>query len=90
VNNKKALIELLKSTGRYVWFGLLGVILVALTALLGSPEIVSASITIQGFEISVGFIIVAVGGSIAKALDLYIHKNKNIDSNGIAPTFLQK
>lgn len=90
LNNKKAIVELLKSAGRYVWFALLGVVVVALTALVGAPEVVSATVTIAGMEISVGFIIVAIIGSVIKGIDLYIHKNKNIDSNGIAPTFLQK
>ncbi len=88
--NKQAIIELLKSTGRYVWFGLLGVIVVALTALVSAPEVVSATVNVGGLDISVGFVIIAVIGSITKAIDLYIHKNKDIDSNGIAPSFLQK
>lgn len=88
--DKKAIIELLKSTGRYVWFGLLGVVVAALTALIASPEVVSATVTVAGMELSVGFIIIAVVGSIIKAVDLYIHKNKNIDANGIAPAILQK
>lgn len=88
--NKKAIIETLKSSARYVWFGLLGVVVVALTALLSAPEIVTATIDVGGFTVSVGVVIVAVVGSIIKALDVYIHKNKDIDSNGLAPTFLQK
>lgn len=88
--NKKALVELLKSTARYIWFGLLGVVVVALTALTTSPEIVSATVSVAGMDISIGFVIVAVIGSLVKALDVYIHKNKNIESNGLAPEFLQK
>ena len=88
--NKKAIIELLKSAGRYVWFGLLGLIVVALTALVTAPEIVTATVNIGGLDISIGFIIIAVISSITKAIDLYIHKNKDIKSNGIAPSFLQQ
>jgi hypothetical protein len=88
--DKKALVELLKSTGRYIWFGLLGVVVAALTALLAAPEVVEATVTVGDFKVSVGFIIVAVIGSIIKAVDTYIHNNKKIESNGLAPEFLQK
>lgn len=88
--NKKSLVELLKSAARYVWFGLLGVVVAGLTALIGSPEVIQATVTIAGMEVSVGVLIVAIFGTIIKALDLYIHKNKNIDLNGLAPAPLQK
>lgn len=88
--NKKALLELLKSTGRFVWFGLLGVVVAALTALLTAPDVVQATITVGEYSVSIGFIIVAVIGFIIKALDTYIHKNKDLNSNGLAPEFLQK
>lgn len=86
---KESIIELLKSAGRYVWFALLGIIVVALTALLSAPEVVAATVKIGDFTISVGFILVAVIASIIKGIDLYIHNNKDINSNGIAPPFLQ-
>ena len=88
--NKKAIIELLKSSGRYIWFGLLGLIVVALTALVGAPEIVTATVTVGGLEVSVGVILIAVIGTITKGIDRYIHLNKDISSNGIAPAPLQK
>jgi uncharacterized membrane protein len=88
--NKQAIIETLKSTARFIWFGLLGVVVVALTALLTAPEVVSATVNIAGLDISIGFIIVAVIGAVIKAVDTYIHQNKDLKLNGIAPSFLQK
>lgn len=92
--NKKAIVELLKSAGRFLYFGILGLVAVALTGLVASlqanPELISAVIDVAGFKLSLGTIVVAVVGFLAKAIDLYVRKNKNIDSNGIAPTFLQK
>lgn len=87
--NKQAIIETLKSAGRYVWFGLLGVVGATLTAVIAAPEVVQATVNISGLEVSVGFIIVAVLGTLIKAIDSYIHNNKNIKTNGIAPPFLQ-
>lgn len=88
--NKKAILELLKSSARFIWFGLLGLVVVALTALVGSPELVQATVSIGGLDVSVGVVLIAVIGSVAKAIDRYIHTNQDIKSNGIAPTFLQK
>ena len=88
--NKKALIELLKSAGRYVWFGLLGLVGVALTALVASPEVITATVDIYGIKLPIGAIILAVVATIVKAIDRYKHLNKDIASNGIAPPFLQK
>ena len=88
--SKKTTIELLKSAGRYVWFGLLGLVVVALTALIGAPEIVTATITVGGLEVSIGVILIAVIGTITKGIDRYIKLNEDIKSNGIAPSFLQK
>lgn len=92
--DKKAIIETLKSAGRFVWFGLLGVIVLALGTLVVSPQIATATIDFviygQTITISVGAIIVGVIGVLIKGIDTYIHNNKKIDSNGLAPSFLQK
>lgn len=87
---KKAIIETLKSIGRGLWFGILGLVVVALTALASSGSISDITIDISGMSINLAYILVAIIGFIAKAIDTYIHKNENIDSNGIAPSFLQK
>lgn len=87
---KKAIIETLKSIGRGLWFGILGLVVVALTALASSGSISDITIDISGMTINLAYILVAIIGFIAKAIDTYIHKNENINSNGIAPSFLQK
>lgn len=87
---RKALIETLKSIGRGLWFGILGLVVVALTALASSGAVNDISVTVGGLTVNLAVIVVAVVGFIAKTIDTYIHKNPNIDSNGIAPTFLQK
>jgi drug/metabolite transporter (DMT)-like permease len=87
---RTAIIETLKSIGRGLWFAILGLIVVALTALASSSEISNISITIAGLTVNLSVVIVAVVGFIAKTIDTYIHKNENIDINGIAPGFLQK
>lgn len=87
---RKALLETLKSIGRGLWFGILGLVVVALTALASSGEISSVTITVAGLTVNLSVVIVAVVGFLAKTIDTYIHKNTDITSNGIAPSFLQK
>ena len=74
--DKEALIELLKSFGRFVWFGACGLTIAWLsrTFLDGATDVTMTTIV-------VGFII--------KAIDQYIHENAGIKSNGIALPFLQ-
>ena len=88
--NKKALVELAKSFGRFIWFGLLGLIVTFLTALVSAGGITDATIAIGSNTLNVGVILVFVIGFIAKAIDRYVHANENITANGIAPSFLQK
>jgi drug/metabolite transporter (DMT)-like permease len=87
---KNALIETLKSVGRGLWFGVLGLIAVALTALATSGAVSDITVVVAGVSINLSFVILAVVGFVAKTIDTYIHKNDNLDSNGIAPSFLQK
>lgn len=87
---RKALIETLKSIGRGLWFGVLGLIAVALTALATSGAVSDVTVVVAGVSINLSFVILAVVGFVAKTIDTYIHKNDNIQSNGIAPSFLQK
>lgn len=87
---RTAIIETLKSIGRGLWFGILGLVVVALTALASSGSIADITITVAGATINLAYILIAVIGFIAKSIDTYIHKNENIASNGIAPSFLQK
>lgn len=86
----KAIIETLKSIGRGLWFGILGLVVVALTALASSGAITDITISVAGLTVNLAYVLIAVIGFIAKAIDTYIHKNENIATNGIAPSFLQK
>ena len=85
-----AIIETLKSIGRGLWFAILGLVVTALTAFATSGAVTKATITIGTISINIAFVVVAVVGFGTKAIDTYIHKNENITSNGIAPSFLQK
>lgn len=87
---RTAIIETVKSIARGLWFAILGLIVTALTAFATSGAVTEATITVGGMSINIAFVIVAIVGFIAKAIDTYIHKNENIASNGIAPSFLQK
>lgn len=86
---RKALIETLKSIGRGLWFGVLGLIVVALTALATSGNIADMGVTVGGFTVNYSVVILAVVGYLAKIIDTYVHKNDAIKANGIAPPFLQ-
>lgn len=90
--NNVALKETLKTIARGLWFGLLGVFVLVLTVIAGSPEIAAATVTVPVINItlSVGALIVAGVAGLAKVIDRYIHKSDNTDLKGIAPTFLQK
>lgn len=87
---KKALIETAKSIGRGLWFGILGLIVVALTAFATSGAITDVVIKVGDLSINLAYVILAIIGFIAKSIDTYVHKNENIASNGLAPSFLQK
>jgi len=92
--DKKALIELAKSAGRFIYFGVLGLIGVALTGFVSSlqanPELITAVVDLGVIKLSISAIVVTVVGLLTKAIDLYVRKNKDIKANGIAPAFLQK
>jgi len=90
--NNVALVETLKTVGRGLWFGLLGIIVLVLTVVAGSPEIAAATVTVPVLNItlSVGALIVAGVAALAKVIDRYVHKSTNNDLNGIALPFLQK
>jgi len=88
--DKQAIIELLKSFGRFVWFGLLALVGTFLTSLLTSGDIANITISILGQTIDLTLLVLAVIGFVIKGIDLYIRKSDNNDLNGIAPTFLQK
>lgn len=84
------LTETIKSVLRAVYFGLLGVIALILTVVASSPDVAAASITVLGFTVNVGTLIVAGVAALAKIVDRYRHTSDNTDSKGIAPSFLQR
>lgn len=86
---RNAIIETLKSIGRGLWFGILGLVVVALTALVNSGSISGINVTVAGLTVNLTVLIVAVVGFIAKVIDKYVHENEAIPANGIAPRFLQ-
>ena len=88
--SKKAIIELLKAFARFMWFGVLGLVVAFLTSLVAGGNIAGITIDIFGQTLNVGFLIVAAITFVAKGIDKYIHENPSITSNGIALSFLQK
>lgn len=85
-----ATVETLKTIGRGIYFGLLGILALVLTVIATSPDVASAMVTVPvlGLTLNVGSLIVAGAGFLAKIVDRYRHEDDS-DSNGIAPNFLQ-
>lgn len=88
--DKKALIEIAKSFGRFLWFGILGLVATFLGTLITNGDLNNINVVIAGSEINLSFIVLAVVTGIVKLIDKYVHESKSTDSNGIAPSFLQK
>lgn len=88
--DKKALVEVVKSLGRFVWFGFLGVIVAALTLVSTDSFGGVIGFSLMGQYIDIAPFVTMLAGFAAKSLDVYIHNNKDIKSNGIAPPFLQR
>lgn len=88
--DKKALIEIAKSFGRFLWFGILGLVATFLGTLVTNGDLNNINVVIAGSEINLSFIVLAVVTGIVKLIDKYVHESKSTDSNGIAPSFLQK
>jgi len=87
--DKKALIELAKSFGRFIWFGLLGLVSTFLVNLVASGDLNDINVVIGGLEVNLAFVVLAGITGLIKLIDRYRHVNENIDSKGIAPKFLQ-
>lgn len=87
---RKAIVETLKSIGRAMYFSLLGLVAVALTAFASSGAVTDVTIVVAGLEVNLAVVILAAVGFVAKTIDIYVRKNTKIESNGIAPEFLQK
>lgn len=83
--NSKALVELAKSFGRFIYFGVLGLVATFLVSLAADPSLASAHVTVAGQSFNVGFLILAGVAAAAKAIDRYVHANDNIAAKGITP-----
>lgn len=88
--DKKALIEIVKSFARFIWFGLLGLVATFLGTLLTSGQLNDINVDFNGMTINLSFLVLAIVTGIVKLIDKYVHESRNIEANGIAPSFLQK
>ena len=88
--DSKGLVELAKSFGRFIYFGLLGLVGAFLTSLLTSGQLNNETVTIVGITVNVGVVLVAGIGLVIKAIDRYRHESESNNSAGLAPSFLQK
>lgn len=88
--DKKALIEVGKSFLRFVWFGVLGLIGTFLTNLVASGQLDNIVVDVNGLALNLTVVVLAIITGIVKLLDKYVHESRTIESNGIAPSFLQK
>lgn len=87
--DKNAIVELAKSFGRFIYFGVLGLVATFLTDLVSSGSLNDVKVTIGGMTISLTFVLVGAIAGIVKMIDRYRHVSEDIPSNGIAPSFLQ-
>ena len=87
--DKNALIEIAKSFGRFIYFGLLGLISTFLTDLLASGRLNDVVVTVGGISLNLAIVVLAVITGIIKLIDRYRHASESTTSNGIAPKFLQ-
>lgn len=87
--DKNALIETGKSFGRFLWFGVLGLVVTFLTDLVASGDLNSINVVVGEAEINLSFVVLAIVTGAIKLIDRYIHKSNNTNRNGIAPKFLQ-
>ena len=88
--DKKALIETAKSFARFLWFGILGLVATFLTNLVASGQLDNIVVNFNGLALNASVLVLAVVTGIVKLIDKYVHESKSTDSNGIAPSFLQK
>lgn len=88
--DKSALIETGKSFLRFIWFGVLGLVVTFLTSLTTSQDLLNTIWTVGDVAIPVGVWLVGGIGFAIKALDRYIHQSDNTKLNGLAPNILQR
>lgn len=82
--NQKALIELLKSAVRFLYFGVLGLIGAFLTSLAANASLSNSYVDIGSLRLPTGLIITGVVAAALKAIDRYKHYDPTA-SKGITP-----
>lgn len=83
-----ALKETFKSFLRGLYFSVLGVVGTSIASLATDESLLDNYVNLGDVYVPVGVGIAAVLAGIAKMIDRYIHKNKNIELNGIFVTDL--
>lgn len=90
----QALVEVVKSTARAVYFGLLGIVVLVLTAIATNGDVAAAQVHLSvlsfNFALPAGTLVVAGAAGLAKLVDRYVRTSENNNLNGIAPNFLQR
>lgn len=89
-SNREAIIEVVKSFLRFLWFGFLGLVVTFLTNLVASGDLNEIMIEVAGASLPLGTAILMAVTGLIKLIDRYIHKNKNINAQGLAPSVLQR
>lgn len=75
---KKAIIETVKEFLRFMWFGAIALVVTYLQAQISDPDA------------GINEMLVLVIGLVIRLLDKYVHENRSIKVNGLAPAVLQK
>lgn len=88
--DKKALIELVKSFARFIWFGLLALVATFLANLVASGQLNDINVVIYGQTFNLSFVVLALVTGLIKLIDRYKHESTTDPSKGIAPSFLQR
>lgn len=88
--DNNALKEIGKSFLRFLWFGILGLIVTFLTNLVASGQLENITVVVYGQSVNLSILVLAVITGLIKLIDRYRHVSDKTESNGIAPGFLQR
>lgn len=85
--NRQALKEVVKSFGRFMWFGVLGLLSTFLVSLAADQDLMNAMWTTPFLDVTlpVGVYLVAGIAFATKAIDRYVHENEDTELTGITP-----
>lgn len=91
--DKQAIIEASKSFLRGLYFSIVGAALsylsIFLSGIIAEGNLGELSVVIGETSLPVGVVIAAGLAALVKLIDRYIHKSES-ESNGLAPSFLQR